>query len=132
MRHPNDNRLYPQINTPVNQSLHARDQGFPALETESFVGGVLCGEETFKGIGPDETVEDTTFFVHVVFVGDGDFETFAEPVAAATVGDVDVLDTVGTTVQTFAVFDDFFEGHGLFVFCCEAGQNTRAESEFFR
>jgi hypothetical protein len=111
MRHPNDNTLDPQINTPVNQSLHPRNQTLPTLETKPLVGGELGRQKPLKRITPDQSVEDAAFFVHVVGVRDGDLEPFAEPVAATAVGDVHVLDAVGAAVETFAGIDDFLEGH---------------------
>jgi hypothetical protein len=56
----------------VDEGLHIGNESFAALETETLLVGVFAGNEFFKRLGPDEAVEDHTFFIDGVVPGFGD------------------------------------------------------------
>jgi len=130
VRHANDNILDTIINTAIDQSLHSGNEGFTTLETETLVVGVLCGEEALKAGTPDQTVQNASLLIDRVLVGLRNLDTGTEPVALLTVGNVNVLDTVTTTVETLASGNNVLELHLVLAFGSKARQDTGAKAEF--
>lgn len=129
VRHTDDNVLDTVVNATVNQGLHTGNERFTTLKTETLVVGELGGQEGLEAVRPDQTVKDAALVIHGVLVALGNLEAVADPVAGLAVGNVDVLDTVGATVDMLAGSDDLTQGHLLAIGGREAGQNTRSKSE---
>jgi hypothetical protein len=128
MGHTDNDILDTVINTAVNEGLHTRDKGLTTLETKSLIVRVLGSQERLEAGTPDKTVEDTALLINGVLEGVRNLETFTEPVALITVGNVDELNTKRTAVDSLARIDNLTEGHLLTAITLEARQNTRAES----
>ena len=128
--HTNDDVLDTIVDAAVNQSLHTRDKGFTTLETKALVVGELGSKEILETGAPDQTVEDTALLIDGVLVRVRDFDPVADPIARLTVGNMDVLNAVGTAVDLLASRDNLTEGHLFPSFSRETGENTRSKSEF--
>lgn len=130
VRHTNDNVLDTILDTTVDQGLHTRDERLTTLQTETLVVGELGGQEGLEAVRPDETVEDPALVVHRVLVTLGDLEAVTDPIAGLAIGDVDVLNTVRTTVDLLAGVNDLAQGHLLAVGGGKTRQDTRSKGEF--
>jgi hypothetical protein len=95
--HANGNMLDAMVNRPIYECLHARDKGFAALEAKPLLVGILARDELFKGLGPNESVENHTLFVDGVIPRFGYFDAFPDPITLFFVRNMDVLNTQSTT-----------------------------------
>lgn len=129
VRHTNDNVLDAVLDAAVNQRLHTRHKGLATLQTETLVIGELGGQEGLEAVTPDQTVKDTALVVNRVLVGLRNFEAITDPVAGLTIRNVNVLHTIGATINPLAGGDDLAQSHLLAALSGEARQNTRAEGE---
>jgi hypothetical protein len=129
VRHTDDDILDTKVDTAVNQGLHTGDQSLATLQTETLVVGELGGKEGLEAGRPDQTIKDATLVVNGVVIGLGDFESITDPLARLAVRNVNVLDTVRTTVDLLAGIDDLTEGHLLAAVGDETGQDTGSKSE---
>lgn len=51
MRHTNNKTVRTQLRRPINRILHRRDDGFAAIQAESFRGIEFVGEKALEGVG---------------------------------------------------------------------------------
>lgn len=128
--HTNDDVLDTVVNRAVDQGLHTRDESLTTLKTETLVVGVLGGKEGFERGRPDHAVQNAALLVNGVLVRLGNLNPLPDPVTLLAIGDVDVLDTIAASVDSLTGVNDLPEGHLVPAFGLEAGQDTRAESEF--
>ena len=129
MGHANDDVLDAVVDAAIDQGLHARHKGFATLKTKALVVGEFRGKEALEAGTPDQTVQNATLLVDRVLVRLGDLNAIADPVAGLAVGDVDVLDAVGTGVDLLARGDDLTEGHLLPGLGLEAREDAGAKVE---
>jgi hypothetical protein len=127
VRHTDDDVLDTIVDTAVNESLHTRDKGLAAFETESLVVGVLGGQERLEAGTPDKSVKNTALLIDRVLERSRDLKTLTKPVALVTVRDMNKLNTERTTVDSLASIDNLTECHLLTAITLEARQDTRAE-----
>lgn len=129
VRHTDDDVLDTVVDTAVDEGLHTGHKGLTTLQTETLVVGELGRKEGLEAVGPDQAVEDAALVIDRVLVGLGNLEAVANPVAGLTVGDVDVLHTVGAAVDLLASGDNLAQGHLLASLGGETGQDTGSKVE---
>ena len=130
MGHTDDDIFDTIVDAAIDQSLHTRHKGFATLETKALVVGELGSKEVLEAGTPDQPVENTTLLIDRVLVRIGDLDAVTDPIARLTVGNVDVLNTVGTAVDLFASSNDLTEGHLFPGFGLKTGEDTGAKVEF--
>jgi len=129
VRHTNNNVLDTVVNAAVNQGLHTGNERFTSLKTETLVVGELGGQEGLEAVRPDQTVKDAALVIHRVLVALRNLEAVTDPVTGLAVGNVNVLNTIGATVDLLAGSDDLAQGHLLAIGGRETGQDTGSKSE---
>ena len=58
VRHAHADGLHPQLSAEVDHGLHARDEGFSALQPKALGCSVLGGQELLKLLAPGQAVQD--------------------------------------------------------------------------
>lgn len=129
MGHTDNNVLDSGIDGSVDQSLHTDNDSLGTLKTESLVVGELGGKEGLEEVSPDKSVEHSSLLVRGVVVRLGGLDSVSDPLTLLSRGNMDVLNTVGATVDSFTVHDNLTESSLVLTVLDESGEDTGAESD---
>ncbi len=127
MWHTNNDILDTIVDGAIDKSLHSRNEGLASLKTETLIVRVLGSGEIFEGGRPNESVQDAALLIGGVLECLWDLDTLSQPVAALAVWNVNVLDTVGSAVDSFASLDDLAQSHLLTSLLRESWEDTWTE-----
>mmetsp|Transcript_838 Transcript_838/g.1138 ORF Transcript_838/g.1138 Transcript_838/m.1138 type:complete len:1008 (-) Transcript_838:79-3102(-) len=109
MGHTDDDILNSEVSTGVNHGLNTRNHALGTLKTKTLGGREFVGEESFKHVGPSNTVKDVEFLLLGVSGRINGFNSLTDPVALVTIGNMHILITNATAVSLLQALQNLTE-----------------------